>query len=140
MEPDHHDDEGEESLGEKIKFQLLDAAEEMSDDRPQTWWSRLAAWLAPLLGAVLGIRIIVLQRATVWQRPGFGPHTVTGPAATVVGSVVLLLGLLFHFKAFWYRRHPLVGALGMVATFFAIVVLLFVFAVMLIRQPSLLAR
>lgn len=135
-----NNDHVHKTLREKLKFALLDTAEEMDDAPPVSWRSRIAAFVLPAAVIAFGVRTIVRGEARIWQRLGFAPHTVTGPAAIVVGCITILLGLIVHFKMFWYPRNRWVGVVGMVGSFLLVILLLITFSVLLILQPSLVIK
>lgn len=97
MTRDDQRHDGEETIGARLAFRLVDAAEELGGVPRSSWWNRIfGAWLGPAVLAVLGVRAIILQRAPIYNPffkiMGHPKMIATGAAGIIAGLLLVSLG------------------------------------------------
>lgn len=128
------DEELDERPGSRLAFMLVDAVEELGGAPPNTWWNRVVgAFLGPLVLGLAGLRVVLIRKVAIYNpffkiisRPKL---TATGMPAVAAGLALICLALAIHFRCFWYARRPVVGAAGMISSFFLAVALMLAFAI-----------
>ena len=68
MMPESQRPEDERSIGERVAFLVVDAVEELNLAPRDSWWNRIiGGYIGPTIVAIWGIRIIVAQRAAIYN-------------------------------------------------------------------------
>jgi hypothetical protein len=107
---------------DRIANACEDAVEELNlSPRSTTPSGVFRGLVGPILLAAAGLYVAVMGKVSIYNPffkiPGRPTLIATGAAAVAAGLALVAVGLLIHFRSYWYRRNAAVGAVGMVASF-----------------------
>jgi len=125
-----------ESRWDRIANACEDAVEELNLSPRSSTPGVVGGFVGPILVAVAGLHAVVLRKVSIYNPffkiPGRPTLIATGAAAVAAGLALVAVGLLIHFRSYWYRRNAAVGAVGMVASFLMAILLAVLSGVLLI--------
>jgi hypothetical protein len=122
---------------DRIANACEDAVEELNlSPRSTTPSGIFGGLVGPILLAAAGLYAAVMRKVSIYNPffkiPGRPTLIATGAAAVAAGLALVAVGLVIHFRSYWYRRNAAVGAVGMVASFLMAILLAVLAGVLLI--------
>ena len=122
---------------DRIADACENAVEELNlSPRSSTPGGVFGGFVGPLLLAAAGLHAVVLRSVAIYNPffkiPGRPKLIATGAAAVAAGLALVAVGMLIHFRSYWYRRNASVGAVGMVVSFLMAILLAVISGVPLI--------